>query len=262
MRPSQRPVVGVVVPAHDEQELLGACLHAVRAAAGVVRGRARVVVLVVADACTDDTAEVARRHGVRVLRLDARNVGRARATGMAALLARREPPVWLATTDADSVVPRGWLAAQLDARDRGAEGWVGTVAVTDWSGVPRPVRLRYRAAYDPDADRGDPHRHVHGASLGVAAAAYRAVGGFPPYPTGEDVALVAALDRGGHRVVRDRTRPVTTSARSEGRAPDGFAGHLRALGTHVVPVSPGTRTVSDHPSPRWERGSGPATRIG
>jgi hypothetical protein len=123
------------------------------------------------------------------------------------------------------------------------------------------VRTRYRAAYDTDAGRGDPHRHVHGASLGISTTAYRAVGGFAPRPTGEDVTLVAALDRAGHRVVRDRAQPVVTSARSDGRAPDGFAEHLRTLARHVMPVSPGTTLASTHLSPWWERGSDSATRI-
>ncbi|GLZ46383.1 glycosyl transferase [Actinomycetospora sp. NBRC 106375] len=233
------PWVGVVVPAHDEEELLADCLAGLRAAAGAVRDRARVAVLVVADACSDRTEAIARRHHVGVRRLAARNVGRARAAGAATLLARRIPPVWLATTDADSVVPRDWLSAQLAARDAGADAWVGTVAVTDWAGLPHPVRHHYRAAYD-DGGSGDAHRHVHGASLGIAAEAYRAVGGFPPRATAEDVALVAALDRGGYRVLRDRAHPVVTSARTDGRAPDGFAGHLRALTRHVMPASPGS----------------------
>ena len=234
------PWVGVVVPAHDEEELLADCLDGLRAAAGVVRDRARVAVLVVADACTDRTEAIARRHHVGVRRVAARNVGRARAAGAATLLARRTPPVWLATTDADSVVPRDWLAAQLAARDAGVDAWVGTVAVTDWAGLPHPVRHHYRAAYDAGVRPGDAHGHVHGANLGIGADAYRAIGGFPPRATAEDVALVAALDRAGYRVVRDRANPVVTSARTVGRAPDGFAGHLRTLARHVMPASPGS----------------------
>lgn len=242
------PVVGVVVPAHDEEELVAGCLRGLHAAAGRVRDRVRVHVLVVADACTDRTADIAARHGVAVLRSAAHNVGRARAAGMAALLARRDPPAWLATTDADSVVPRDWLAAQLDARDGGADAWIGTVAVADWAGLPRPVRVRYRAAYDA-VRPGGAHRHVHGATLGIAPDAYHAVGGFPPRMTGEDVALVAALDHSGYRVVRDRGHPVVTSARTDGRAPDGFAGHLRELVRRVMPASAGTTVASSHPSP-------------
>ena len=49
----------------------------------------------------------------------ARNVGAARAVGMAGLLRRTaatDPAaVWLATTDADTVVPPGWLRRQRSA---------------------------------------------------------------------------------------------------------------------------------------------------
>ncbi|GAA4924508.1 glycosyl transferase family 2 [Actinomycetospora succinea] len=242
--------VGVVVPAHDEEDLLADCLAGLRHAAAAVADRARVRVLVVADACTDRTAEVARAHGVEVLPVAARNVGRARAAGASALLGSID---WLATTDADSVVPPGWLVAQLDA---GADAWVGTVEVLDWRGLPGAVPARYRASYEA----GDPHRHVHGASLGVAAGVYRAVGGFPALATGEDVALVERLDRGGHHVVRDRTQPVVTSARTEGRAPGGFAGHLRGLARHVRPTPPGTTVLSPRPALRRED-DGPAARI-
>lgn len=253
------PLIGCVVPAHDEEALLADCLDGLCVAAGLVADRARVRVLVVADACTDRTAEVARAHGADVLVVGARNVGRARAAGAAALLAGIAPVVWLATTDADSVVPPDWFAAQLGAWSSGAEAWVGTVEVLDWVGLPRAVHVRYRAEYEERA-AGDAHRHVHGASLGVAAAAYRAVGGFPPLVTGEDVALVARLDGAGRRVVRDRTHPVATSARTDGRAPDGFAGHLRGIVRSVFSASSGSPVVTPCPD-AWHGDSGPAARI-
>jgi glycosyltransferase involved in cell wall biosynthesis len=246
------PLIGVVVPAHDEEELLAGCLAGLRDAARGVAGRARVCVMVVADDCSDGTEALARRHRVGVVRVAARNVGRARAAGADVLLSRPAgPAAWLATTDADSVVPPDWLAAQLDARDAGADAWVGTVEVADWAGLPARVRARYRAAY-ADRAAGDGHRHVHGASLAVAARAYRGVGGFPSLASGEDVALVRRLDEAGLRVVRDPAHPVATSARTTARAPDGFASHLRGLaGMHAIPAVPGTR----------EYESGPAARI-
>jgi glycosyltransferase involved in cell wall biosynthesis len=66
--------VGVVIPAHDEEELLPSCLAAVRLAAAPLPGLP-VHVVVVADACTDQTAAVARAGGAAVLDIGARNVG-------------------------------------------------------------------------------------------------------------------------------------------------------------------------------------------
>jgi glycosyltransferase involved in cell wall biosynthesis len=226
-----RPVaaVAVVVPAHDEEALLPAALAALDRAVTALAsaGGPAVDLLVVADACADSTAAVARAAGVRVLEADLRSVGRARAAGFADALAR-EPGVprdrfWLATTDADSVVPTGWLTHQLALADRGADLVLGTVDVVDWEHHPPHVERRWRASYDPR----DGHRHVHGANAGARADAYLAVGGFAAVERQEDVALAAALRH--RRVVRTGAEPVLTSARRAGRAPGGFAGHLRRL---------------------------------
>jgi glycosyltransferase involved in cell wall biosynthesis len=103
--------VGVVVPAHDEEELLPECLAALsRAAATVIAERPglRVRIVVAADACTDDTPAVARRAGVGLVSLDFENVGLARATGLRELLRPVPGPrpdagrLWLATTESAS----------------------------------------------------------------------------------------------------------------------------------------------------------------
>lgn len=222
------PRLGVVVPAHDEQDTLDACLAGIRHATAAVAGRARVCAVVVLDSCSDRSESVVRRHGVGCVRIAARAVGRARAAGAEALLGRHGGAVdWLATTDADSVVGPGWLAAQLTAHEDGWDALIGTVEVLDLSGYPPATWERYHRAYALSGP--GVHDHVHGANLGVRAEAYRAVGGFAPLRTGEDVDLVARLDAAGRRVRRVREHPVRTSARAVGRAPAGFAGHLRDL---------------------------------
>ena len=59
--------------------------------------------------------------------------------------------------------------------------------------------------------------------------AYLRVGGFPPVPAHEDRLLVEAVRRAGGRVVSTGSSPVLTSGRLVGRAPEGFAQHLREL---------------------------------
>lgn len=66
---------------------------------------------------------------------------------------------------------------------------------------------------------------IHGADLGFTTEAYLSAGGFPPVPTGEDRALVAAMETTGRRVLRTAGVNVVTSARRHYRAPSGF-GHL------------------------------------
>jgi hypothetical protein len=64
--------------------------------------------VVVADACQDQTGALTWAAGAGVLEIAVANVGAARAAGLAEVLrlAGRAPQeVWLATTDADTVVP-------------------------------------------------------------------------------------------------------------------------------------------------------------
>jgi glycosyltransferase involved in cell wall biosynthesis len=225
-------VLGVVVPAHDEQDLLGDCLDALARASRWVSDRAIVRTLVVLDACTDASAEVAHAHDVETLVVDARCVGRARDAGCRALLDGRRPrPGWLATTDADSRVPPDWLLAQFEALEDDVDARVGAVYVDDWDEHGLGARLWFRDVYDQG---GDHHPHVHGANLGVRAGAYEQCGGFADLATGEDHALVTALGTGGFTVQRTRRSPVLTSGRRVGRAVDGFAGRLVELGSSAA----------------------------
>jgi len=134
--------------------------------------------------------------------------------------------LWLATTDADSRVPQDWLAVQLALAMTGAEVVAGTVSVDDWSQQPVTVRARFAATYG--APRAG-HLHVHGANLGLSAAAYADAGGVPPLALAEDQALVDALRRRARRLMATDRIPVLTSARRESRTRGGFADHLRGL---------------------------------
>ncbi len=221
--------VGVIVPAHNEQDLLPSCLSSLRRAARAMRG-VPVHLIVVADACHDQTALVARRGGATVVTIGTRSAGAARAAGASEALRRTRhldpADVWLATTDADTRVPPSWLRQQARHADDGWDAVAGTITVTDWSGYHPRVRALFRRRYN--AGTGT-HPHVHGANLGFRAAAYLAAGGFSDMPTGEDHALVAALTANGSRVLRTRALTVATSARREARSPHGFSDYLTRL---------------------------------
>jgi glycosyltransferase involved in cell wall biosynthesis len=218
--------LGVVIPAHNEQALLPACLAAVTSAA--LRVDIPVLVVVTLDNCNDESDAIARdAAGVTVVEIEAGNVGIARAAGAEAVLRWAEGTpndrVWLATTDADSVVPVDWLAGQCALANAGWEVVLGTVDVLDWSEHDIDVAPRWSAGYRPVED----HRHVHGANLGCSVAAYLDAGGWSPLALDEDVALAEALAH--RRVIRTATIPVTTSARRDPRASGGFGDTLRAL---------------------------------
>jgi glycosyltransferase involved in cell wall biosynthesis len=227
--------IGVIVPAHNEQNLLPSCLASVRRAAQALPGTP-LHLIVVADACMDQTAEAARRGGASVVTISARSAGAREVLRLTALL---DPAsVWLATTDADTLVPDRWLSQQARYAVQGWDVIVGTIQVADWSGHTPQTRSLFRERYEhvqpcdldePSRARANQHPHVHGANLGFRASAYLRAGGFPALPTAEDHALVAALAAGGCRVLRTRALPVVTSARHDSRAPDGFGHYLRKL---------------------------------
>lgn len=215
--------VAVVVPARNEQDTIAECVWSIKAAASALPTGVSCEVLVVADACTDNTACRAARTGASTLVINGHNVGRARAAGTEAMLHRwGSEGVWIACTDADSVVPPHWLVAQLRAATSGWDAVAGTVQLADEN-----VREAFQCHYHPITG----HSHAHGANLSVRADAYMRVGGFPLVATGEDTGLLTRLHKWGFRVLATAEGPVRTSARLYGRAPAGFADNLRALAT-------------------------------
>ncbi|WP_416760364.1 glycosyltransferase [Roseateles sp. So40a] len=214
-------MIGAVVPAHDEEALIGRALRALRVAAAhpELLGE-EVRILVVLDACRDRTGEIASRGGAQCLSVDARNVGIARAAGAQALI--EQGARWLAFTDADSVVAPCWFARQLACR---TEAVCGVVEVDDWTGFSAEERTAYERGY-VDAEG---HRHIHGANLGMSVRAYQEAGGFARLRSREDVELVQRLHALGMRIAWTNTVRVVTSSRQDGRAPEGFASHMARL---------------------------------
>lgn len=214
--------VVVVVPAHNEVDKLPGCIASVRLAAAAVP--VPVLTVVVLDDCNDGSEDLSAGDDadVHFHRIDARNVGTARAAGfeVARRLRDTDPRrTWYATTDADTRVDPDWLQRQLASQ---ADMVLGLVRVPAGR-VPPELACRYLRGVD-----SDDHTHVHGANLGCLAATYWRVGAFADLATGEDVDLVARFEAAGCAIDRDSALWVTTSARRTGRAPGGFADDLRA----------------------------------
>jgi glycosyltransferase involved in cell wall biosynthesis len=223
----------VVIPAHDEADKLPRCLKAVLTAVACIPER--VLTVVVLDACTDESAELAGRFGadVHFVAVDAKNVGASRAAGFAyartvcGVEASEEAGIWYATTDADSRVDADWLTRQMEAD---ADMVLGVVRVTNWRHFSASSVNRYLTAYRAKSHRRDGgHDHVHGANMGFRADLYWETGGFATLASGEDVDLMRRFEERGHRIHRDAGLSVETSARREGRAPGGFAAYLKSV---------------------------------
>lgn len=224
--------VAVVVPAHDEAELLDACLGALTAAvraARAARPALEIATIVVLDACTDASDAVARRWPVETIAIDAHRVGTARRLGvesaLTALAARGDIPaaaIWIATTDADSTVPENWLAHQLDHARGGADIVLGTVRPDFADLTPQHVEH-----WQDTHVRGMPPGNVHGANLGLRASTYFAAGGFDDLDEHEDAELVRVAVGAGAVVRASDEHEVVTSGRFAGRTPGGYAAFVR-----------------------------------
>lgn len=217
-------LIAVIVPAHNEEDQIYACLAALNIATrSPLLNAEPTIVIVVLDACTENTRNIAQCMGATTIALDARNVGAARALG--AQLALAAGARWLAFTDADTQVAPDWIAAQLALN---SDAVCGTVAVRDWGTYSDAMRCHYDATYT-DADD---HEHIHGANFGVSAQAYEQAGGFQPLATSEDVALVQSLQSVGASIAWSAAPRVFTSARRTFRAPGGFGATLVRVEQH------------------------------
>lgn len=215
-------MIGVCIPAHNEERHIADCLRAVMRASRHPRlDREAVRIVVVLDHCEDRTAPLAAAWPVDCLAIQARNVGVARAAGALRLL--EAGARWLAFTDADSCVSPDWLADQLSLN---AEVVCGTVSVAGWEAHGALAQRASRAFAAHYQDR-DGHRHVHGANLGIAAHAYQRIGGFAALTCSEDQALVDKLEAGGAHIAWTCLPRVITSARPYSRVEGGFASALR-----------------------------------
>lgn len=226
----------VVVPAHDEARALPNTLAAIEAARRQLPASIGSTLVVVADGCADDTAAIARaagrptdvvvdvaRHGVGA----ARRLGTERGLHAVGLPHRR---VWIANTDADTLVPADWLVAHVAHARRGLIAVAGTVALARERrpGGPTDELVRRRFAQRYRLGDDGTHTHVHGANLGVRADAYAAAGGWSSLTTAEDHDLWRRLVALGPTASPSALR-VATSARLRGRAPRGFAVGLAEL---------------------------------
>lgn len=229
----------VVIPACDEADTIGIAVAAVHASASVLPASVRVETLVVANGCSDRTAAAACETGAHVLVREAPNVGSARSAGCDWAIDRAGDlnRLWIASTDADSIVPVGWLAAQVAAAEQGADVFLGTVELLPADAHRHAAWLRRYVT----RDAATVHGHVHGANLGVRAAAYSRAGGFRALPAHEDVDLVARLVEGGAVLAWVDDVPVLTSARHDARVVGG-------VGTDLAETAPDAREDMSNPS--------------
>ncbi len=195
---SPRPTVSVVIPCFNQARYLAAAVASVRAQGA---GPA-IECVVVDDGSTDDSAAVASRLDVRLIRQTNRGVSAARNAGLSAT--RGDLVVFL---DADDELLPDAIAAEVAALDAAPDALavVGRCQPIDAEG--RAVPCEYR-----DVDAGDLYREwlprnfvwTPGAALFVRRA-LAAIGGFPTdLGPAADYAVYLRLARTGRIAVLPR----------------------------------------------------------
>jgi glycosyltransferase involved in cell wall biosynthesis len=192
-------VISFIVPAYNEEHLLGATLAALHAAAGAAGEPYEVIVA--DDGSTDATALVARQHRALVVSAVHRQIAATRNAG-----ARVAQGEWLVFVDADTLVNEAVVRAAVLALRGGAAG--GGAALAFDGTVPLYARVflplfvwAFRTA-----------RLAAGCYLFCSRTAFDAVGGFDEqYFGAEELVISRALKRQGPFVVLRHA--VTTSGR-------------------------------------------------
>ena len=182
-------MLSFIVPAHNEQALIGRALTAIHHAAGTVDEPYEVIV--VDDASTDATAEIARRHKATVISVGHRHIAATRNSGARAASGER-----LFFVDADTFISPQLLVAAVRALDKGAAG----------GGAPPrldgPVPLYARLLTFMLSLVMRLASLSGGAFMFCTREAFDTVGGFDERLFGaEDAALSAALAREGRFVI-------------------------------------------------------------
>jgi len=192
-------LISFIVPAYDEEILLGATLDALHAAGSSLKEPYELVVA--DDASTDRTASIAERHEARVVRVAHRQIAATRNSGARAAMGEL-----FIFVDADTIVTEAVVRAAVDAMRGGAVG--GGASVEFDGGVPWYAKLLmpvfawfYRAA-----------GLAAGCFLFCSRDAFVTVGGFDEAFFGaEEIVMSRALRNHGRFVVL--TEAVTTSGR-------------------------------------------------
>jgi peptidoglycan-N-acetylglucosamine deacetylase len=163
--------VSIVIPAFNEEVLLAACIDSLLQQ----DYEGDVEVIVIDNGSTDGTAAVARSRGVRVVEEPEHGYSRALARGFAA--ARGDI---LASTDADTVVPRFWVSRLVrEYQTRPEVVAVGGEIV--FCNPNRRAKLFTRGLLPVlnRLDRNCPEGpHLWGANFSVRRSAFDAAGGW------------------------------------------------------------------------------------
>src|SRR5436190_17734178 len=195
----RKRMISFIVPAYNEEHELSKTLAAIRTAAS---GAAQPYeIIVVDDASTDATPEIASRVGAKVIPINRRQIAVARNAG-----GRVAQGEYLFFIDADTQIDRAHVSGGIAALEGGYAGGSARVAMDGFVPVWGRMLLRGFASVYFGLNLGA------GAFLFTTRRNFDSTGGFDEqYFAGEEVYFSIALKKlGGFKVLRE---PVVTSAR-------------------------------------------------
>lgn len=192
-------MISFVVPAHNEEVLIGRTLQALNEAGSALAQPFEVVVA--DDASTDCTATIAREHGARVIGVQHRQIAATRNAG-----AKSATGEMLIFVDADTVVTPAVVRAAVEAMRAGAAGGGCAFRFDD------PIPLYGRVLQTIFVPLYRLFRLASGCFLFATRPAFQAVGGWnESLFAAEEMAMSQDLRRQGRFVVLRES--VTTSGR-------------------------------------------------
>ncbi len=192
-------MISFIIPAFNEQDFIPATIEQLHRSAKAVGEPYEIIV--VADGCTDTTAETARNLDALVHEVQLRHISAVRNAG--AKVAKGDLFVFV---DADTLIPEATLAAALAAHAAGAIG--GGARTIVYGALSKPARLLLlvmsRILFWL--------RLTLGGFLWMDRASFESVGGFDErYFAAEDIVMCKALKKLGRFTVV--SEPMMTSGR-------------------------------------------------
>ncbi len=218
---STSPDYSIIIPAYNEESFLGRTLESVRNAMNGTDFRGELII--VDNASTDRTAEIAREWGATVLDEQYRQISRARNVGAKAATGR-----FLFFLDADTLMSPEILHEALAMLASGDYYGGGPIVQFDSENLPWSVRAFTKIWNNYARNRC----WAAGCFMFMLKEAFDAVGGFrEDIYAGEEVYLSNALRKWGKARQKKfdlLNPPILTSARKIKK------GHLSLLATMIV----------------------------
>lgn len=215
-------MIGIVIPVHNEEEDLLACIDAINVSIHTIAHlNIPVQTIYILDSCTDQSLNIILDQQQNLIQCDFKCVGKARDLGVQELI--RLGATWIASTDADSTVQPNWLYCQIQHQP--TDVICGVVEIKKWQHIPKLSKEKYLEHYQDCME----HQHIHGANLSFSREAYLSVGGFDPIRCHEDVKLVEKFKNSNFSITWSNKVRVITSSRLNARAPNGFSSYLKNI---------------------------------